>query len=67
MLQSKGPFNLLPSAVLATMLSVDKIGVGGMPLLGFAFGCSANADAIVASAQAKGRIVVGRDLMEIPS
>lgn len=26
-------FNLLPSAVLATMLSVDKIGVGGMPLL----------------------------------
>jgi diguanylate cyclase len=26
-------FNLLPSAVLATMLSVDKIGVGGMRLL----------------------------------
>lgn len=26
-------FNLLPSAVLATMLSVDKIGVGGIPLL----------------------------------
>lgn len=26
-------FNLLPSVVLATMLSVDKIGVGGLPLL----------------------------------
>ncbi|MGH8714399.1 MAG: diguanylate cyclase [Casimicrobiaceae bacterium] len=26
-------FNLLPSVVLATMLSVDKVGVGGMPLL----------------------------------
>ena len=26
-------FNLLPSAVLATMLSVDKVGVGGMPLV----------------------------------
>lgn len=26
-------FNLLPSLVLATMLSVDKVGVGGLPLL----------------------------------
>jgi diguanylate cyclase len=26
-------FNLLPSVVLATMLSVDKVGVGGLPLL----------------------------------
>lgn len=26
-------FNLLPSVVLATMLSVDKVGVGGMPLM----------------------------------
>ena len=30
---------------------IEQGAVGGMPLLGFAFGCAANADAIVASPQ----------------
>lgn len=43
-------FNLLPSVLLVTMLAVDKVSVGGAPLLARTFACLVAASALTSAA-----------------